>query len=169
VEVQRMKVMVSGDEEAALREATTRERRVRPWRRLRAIQVLAGGEHPTAVAELLSCSLASVYNWAAAWRARGLAGLRELPRAGKTRALDATAEQLLEERLASDPQGRGDHATGWTVPMLRAELAQAGYAVGERTIRRTLRRLGWRWKRPTDVLGRPDPEDEAKRGRSSPG
>jgi transposase len=169
VEVQQMRVMVSGDEEALLRQATTRERRVRPWRRLRAIQLLAGGEHPTTVATMLSCSLASVYSWAAAWQARGLEGLRELPRAGKTRALDEPAEHLLEERLASDPQGRGYHATGWTVPMLRAELAQAGYEVGERTIRRTLRRLGWRWKRPTDVLGRPDPEYEAKKGRSSLG
>jgi transposase len=34
------------------------------------------------------------------------------------------------------------------VPLLRAELAAAGHAVGERTIRRTLHRLGWRWKRP---------------------
>jgi transposase len=164
-----MRVMVSGDEAAALQEAATRERRVRHWRRLRALQLLAGGEQPTVVAELLSCSLASVYNWAAAWRARGLAGLREVPRAGKTRVLDETAEQLLEERLASDPQSRGYHATGWTVPMLRAELAQAGYVVGERTIRRTLKRLGWRWKRPKYVLGRPDPEYEAKKGRSSPG
>jgi Winged helix-turn helix len=40
----------------------------------------------------------------------------------------------------------------------RAELATAGYAVGERTIRRALDRAGWRWKRPKYVLGRPDPQ-----------
>jgi transposase len=164
-----MKVMVSGDDEALLRQAATRERRVRPWRRLRAIQLLAGGKQPTVVAELLSCSLASVYNWAAAWRTEGLAGLLEPSRPGKTRSLDQQAEQVLEERLASDPQERGYHATGWTVPMLRAELAQAGYEVSARTIRRTLQRLGWRWKRPKYVLGRPDPEYEVKRGPSSPG
>ncbi len=164
-----MKVMVSVEDEAALSKAAARERRVRHWRRLRTIQLLARGEPPTAVAEMLSCSLASVYNWAAAWRARGLAGLGEVPRPGKPRALDQTAEHLLAERRASDPQSRGYHATGWTVPLLRAELAQAGYAVGERTIRRTLKRLGWRWKRPKYVLGRPDPEYEATRGQSSPG
>jgi transposase len=43
------------------------------------------------------------------------------------------------------------------VPLLRAELAAAGHAAGERTIRRALHRLGWRWKRPKYVLGRPDP------------
>ncbi|WP_083856779.1 winged helix-turn-helix domain-containing protein [Nitrolancea hollandica] len=44
-------------------------------------------------------------------------------------------------------------------------MARAGYLVGERTIRRTLHRLGWRWKRPKYVLGRPDP-DYAKKGPS---
>ena len=71
--------------------------------------------------------------------------------------LDARAERLLEDLLPGDPQARGYHATGWTVPMLRAELAGAGDAVGHRTIRRALHRLGWRWKRPKYVLGRPDP------------
>src|SRR5262245_14242997 len=39
----------------------------------------------------------------------------------------------------------------------RTELAQRGWPAAERTIRRTLHRLGWRWKRPKYVLGRPDP------------
>jgi transposase len=50
---------------------------------------------------------------------------------------------------------------------MRTELAQAGYAVGERTIRRALHRLGYRWKRPRYVLGRPDPAYAEQRGPSS--
>lgn len=49
--------------------------------------------------------------------------------------------------------------------MLRAQLERAGYWVSERTIRRTLHRLGFRWKRPKYVLGRPDPDHERKKGR----
>lgn len=143
-----MQVTISGEEETVLAQAAARERRVRSWRRVRAIQLLGRGEPPTTVTTVLGCSLASVYNWAAAGRAEGLVGVLEPPRPGKARALDDRAEQVLEERLASDPQARGYHATGWTVPLLRAELVQAGYAVGERTIRRTLTRRGWRWKRP---------------------
>ena len=164
-----MQVTISGEEAAVLAQAAARERCVRSWRRLRAIQLLGRGTSPRTVADLLGCSLASIYNWAAAWRTDGLAGLLEPSRPGKTRALDDRAERLLDERLASDPQARGDHATGWTVPLLKTELAQAGYAVGERTIRRTLQRRGWRWKRPKYVLGRPDPEYEAKKGRLSRG
>lgn len=162
-----MQVTVSVDDEAVLVQAAARERRVRCWRRLRAIQLLGSGEQPKAVARALGCSLASVYNWAAAWRADGLAGLQEPSRPGKPRALDDRAEQLLDEWLASDPQARGYHATGWTVPLLHVELAKAEYAVSQRTIRRTLKRRGWRWKRPKYVLGRPDPEYEVKKGRSS--
>jgi transposase len=50
------------------------------------------------------------------------------------------------------------------VPLLQTELAQAGYHVGARTIRRALHRLGYRWKRPQYVLGRPDPAYAEKRG-----
>jgi hypothetical protein len=58
--------------------------------------------------------------------------------------------------LAEDPQARGHQETGWTVPLLRTELAGAGYRVGERTIRRAWPRLGYRWQRPRYGLGRPD-------------
>jgi transposase len=68
--------------------------------------------------------------------------------------------------LAADPQTRGHRATGWTVPLLRTELAAAGIMAGERTIRRALHRLGWRWKRPKFVLGRPDPAYAEKKGSS---
>jgi transposase len=80
--------------------------------------------------------------------------------------LEQRAGPLLEELLAADPQAHGRHATGWTVPLLRTELAAAGIVAGERTIRRALHRLGWRWKRPKFVLGRPDPAYAEKKGRS---
>ena len=78
--------------------------------------------------------------------------------------MDAAGEAVLQALLATDPQGHGHQATGWTVPLLRGELAQVGYAVGERTVRRALHRLGYRWKRPQYVLGRPDPAYVEKRG-----
>jgi transposase len=63
---------------------------------------------------------------------------------------------MLTALLATDPQTHGHRATGWTVPLLRTELAARGTVVGERTIRRALDRLGYRWKRPRYILGRPD-------------
>ena len=49
------------------------------------------------------------------------------------------------------------------MPLLRREAVRAGYAVSEQTLRRAIRRLGWRWKRPKYVLGRPDPDYTEKK------
>jgi transposase len=142
------------------------ERRVRVWRRYRAVLLLGDGHPPEGVAQLLGCSRSSVYGWATTWRRAGLPGLAGQPPGGGVVRLEERAGPLLEAALAADPQARGHHATGWTVPLLRTELAAAGIVTGERTIRRALHRLGWRWKRPKFVLGRPDPAYAEKKGPS---
>jgi len=110
------------------------------------------------VARALGCTEASVSNWTAAWRRGGAAGVAEGVHPGAARRLAPAAETTLQALLtAGAPQAHGDPATGWTAPLLRPELAQRGWPAAERTIRRTRPRLGWRWKRPTYVLGRPDP------------
>lgn len=161
-----MGVILTATERAALA-VEAGERRVRHWRRYRAFRLLAEGQRPAAVTTAVGCSERSLWYWVAAWRRAGVAGLVEPPHGGRARVLDGAAETLLGNLLGTNPQARGYHATGWTVPTLRAELAAAGYAVGERTIRRTLHRLGWRWKRPKYVLGRPDPA-YAEKKRPSP-
>jgi transposase len=161
-----MRLELTESERAELVAAAAQERRVRAWRRYQALLRLAASETPEAVAAALGCARSSVFGWAASWRRNGLAGVQEPPhQGGRSRRLAGSGEALLTDRLTTDPQARGQHATGWTVPLLRAELSAAGYAVGERTIRRALHRTGWRWKRPKYVLGRPDPQYAGK-GRS---
>jgi transposase len=152
-----MEISLSDVDRVALEAAAGQERRVRVWRRYRAMLLLSEGQPPAAVAATLGCSLSSVYGWAAAWRRDGLTGLRGRPHGGGVVALDARAGPLLETLLGEDPQARGHRATGWTVPLLRTELAVAGHTVSAKTIRRALHRLAYRWKRPKYVLGRPDP------------
>ena len=164
-----MEIALTAEARAALEAAAGAERRTRCWKRYRAVLLLADGALPGAVAAALGCSRSSVYAWAAAWREEGIAGLAEGPHRGRARRLNEAGEHALETLLGGDPQERGHRATGWTVALLRAELAKAGHAVGERTVRRALRRLGWRWKRPKYVLGRPDPAYEQKRGPSPSG
>jgi transposase len=159
-----MGLPLTAPQRAALDAAAAAETRVRRWRRYRAIQLRADGMTVEAVAHTLDCSQASVYAWTAAWRQSGVAGLAEGARSGGPVKLDATAEAVLTQRLDTDPQAHGHRATGWTVPLLRTELAQAGYPVSPKTVRRALHRLGYRWKRPQYVLGRPDPAYAEKRG-----
>jgi transposase len=163
-----MSLTLTPTERADLEAAAAAEPRVRRWKRYQAILLRAEGQTVAAVAAALRCSLASVYAWTAAWRQTGVAGLQEGGHGGGKPKLGAGGETMLRGLLDEDPQARGHQTTGWTVPLLRTELAQAGYTVGERTIRRALHRLGYRWKRPRYILGRPDPAYAEKKGPSSP-
>ena len=159
-----MRLSLTASQRTELAAAAAAEPRVRRWKRVRALLLRADGLTVEAVASTLGCSQASVYAWTAAWRQHGVAGLREGDHGGGQVQVDAVAESMLQRLLATDPQACGHQATGWTVPLLQGELAQVGYAVGARTVRRALHRLGYRWKRPQYVLGRPDPAYAEKRG-----
>lgn len=161
-----MPLSLTAEERAALQAAQTRNRTVRHWRRFQAVLLRADGVPVATMARTLNCTETSVYNWVAAWRTDGLAGVAEGAHPGKAHRLAPAAEATLETLLTEgDPQAHGYAATGWTVPLLRTELAKQGRVAAERTIRRTLHRLGWRWKRPKFVLGRPDPAYAEKKSR----
>jgi transposase len=160
-----MVLSLTEKQRAAVAAAAAREKRTRSWKRHQAVLLLAAGQSPAVVAEVLGCCVASVYHWAARWREAGVVGLAEGPHPGAARHLDAAGEARVGRLLESDPQQWGHHATGWTVPLLRTELAAAGYVVSAKTVRRALHRLGYRWKRPQYVLGRPDPDYDAKKAR----
>jgi transposase len=159
-----MQLTMTEHERSALETAAAAEPRVRRWRRYQAVLLLLEGQTPAAMAHTLHCSRASIYAWAAAWREAGVAGLQEGNHGGGRIKLDAGGEALLAGLLQTDPQTHGHHATGWTVPLLQTELAAIGYPVSDHTLRRALHRLGYRWKRPQYVLGRPDPAYAEKRG-----
>jgi len=106
----------------------------------------------------VGCTQASGCNWTRAWRERGARGVAEGTHPGAERRLDKAAERVLKALVEEgDPPAHGYAATNWTAPLLRTPLAQQGWSASERTLRRTLQRLGYRWKRPKFVLGRPDP------------
>ena len=86
------------------------------------------GMPAAAVAHTLRCSRASVYAWAAALAAAGGgAGCAKATTAAAGSSWMRRARRCWRALLATDPQARGHHATGWTVPLLRTELARAGY------------------------------------------
>ena len=147
-----------------LEDAATHARQTRTWKRYRALLLLGDGLTYRQVAQTLGCAESSLYGWVAHWRESGIGRLAEGPHLGRRRRLDADADQHLQVLLGSDPSTHGYAATGWTVPLLRTELAKQGWLVADRTLRRTLKRLGYRWKRPQYVLGRPDPTYTEKKG-----
>jgi transposase len=158
-----MDVTLTDTQRADLDAAARAAKRTRSWKRCQAVLLLAEGQAPATVAHSLTCSVSSIYFWVAGWRRAGITGLAEGPHRGLARRLDAAGEALLVGLLEQDPQACGHRATGWTAALLGTELAAAGYPVSTRTVRRAVHRLGYRWKRPQYVLGRPDPDYEAKK------
>lgn len=159
-----MSLTLTPDQHADLEVAASTARQIRSWKRYQALLLLADGQTIAQVGTALACGQSTIYRWVALWRKAGLASLAEGPHHGRAHRLDADAAAHLQALLGSDPQAHGHHATGWTVPLLLGEMASAGWVVHEHTLRRTLKRLGYRWKRPQYVLGRPDPAYDAKKG-----
>ena len=159
-----MALVLTLAQRANLEHAAAHARQTRTWKRYRAVLLLSEGLTYRQVAETLSCAESSIYGWVAHWREAGIDRLAEGPHHGRARRLDAAADQHLQALLGRDPHTHGYAATGWTVPLLRTELAKRGWVVADRTLRRTLKRLGYRWKRPQYVLGRPDPAYAEKKG-----
>jgi transposase len=159
-----MRLTLPESQRTELEAAAAAEKGVRRWKRYRAVLLRGEGMPVAVVAHTLECSVASVYAWTAAWRQAGAAGLREGDHGGGQVKLGVAEEAVLVRLLGEDPQARGHRATGWTVPLIQGELGRLGCHVGARTIRRALHRLGYRWKRPRYVLGRPDAAYAEKRG-----
>lgn len=138
----------------------------RHWIRLRALVLLAERPNVSEVAQVLGTTRQSVYNWRARYRERRCPeDLRDRPRSGRPPELDEAARARLDALLESKPEAHGYRAHGWTVPLLLGHLQRAwGTRVADSTLRRVLRTLGWRWKRPRYVLARRDPEREGKKG-----
>jgi transposase len=90
-----MSLILSDTERAALVDAAAHERRVRRWRRFQVLLLVADGQRPEEAAASLGCSRASVYNWRAAWREEGLAGVVEATHPPPIQVHTAALEALL--------------------------------------------------------------------------
>ena len=139
----------------------------RTYRRTLAVLELDRGRSAAEIATMLGVTRQSVHNWAAAFvRDPDPAVLRDEHRSGRPPVITQQTEALLPALIDQSPQDLGYPHTDWTVPLLQQELEKdLGLRPSDDTVRRTLRRLGYVWKRPRYVLA-PDPEREKKRDSS---
>lgn len=88
-----MRLPLTETQRTDLATAAAAENGVRRWKRHQAILLRAEGHTVAAVAATLRCSVASVYAWTAAWRAAGVAGLRDGPHRGGRRSSGRVARR----------------------------------------------------------------------------
>lgn len=138
---------------------------------LRRSQILlasARGEGVPAIARALSCDEQTVRNAIHAFNREGLAAVQvRSSRPHRTReAFDAEAAEQLKALLHQSPRAYGKPTSVWTLELAAQVSYEQGLTaelVSDETIRRTLRRLGWSWKRAKQWITSPDPDYEAKK------
>jgi transposase len=98
--------------------------------RLRAQIVLAaaGGRASARIATGLHVSVDTVRKWRGRFAARGLAGLKDLPRPGRPRRISALDRATVCALACQLPAATGVPLSRWTAPELAAELKSQGLA-----------------------------------------
>lgn len=141
----------------------------RVYRRALAILEVAQGRPLAHVAQSLSVSRQSLYNWVARYQqSYDPAVLRDHRGGGRPSSWTPHLQTVLTESLTQPPDHWGYQAANWTVPLLIEHLvATSGQRLSDSTLRQQLGRLGYVWKRPRYVLA-PDPAREKKTAPSSP-
>ena len=146
----------------ALRRATE----LRTYRRLQAVLLVARGYPVATVAVITATPAAAIYDWVRRYlRTHQPEDLADAPRSGRPRvAITITAARIVRA-FRRDPLRLGYSTTGWTVALLAQYLARVyGCPIGARTLRRRMRALGLRWKRPRYVYAEKDPHRAQKKG-----
>lgn len=84
--------------------------------------------------------------------------LERMTREGRPSKIDEEAEEEIKRAVEEPPTEEGYTASRWTAPRLARHLEkELGVEVHPETVRRALRRLQFRWKRPRRKLP-PDPD-----------
>jgi transposase len=108
--------------------------------RARVLDLLHRGEHPTAIADILHLSVATVFNIKRRYLSDGLAAaLRDKPRSGKPPTIDGTARAKITALACSAaPTG---HAR-WSLRLLADKVVELGFVedISHTTVRQILKK-----------------------------
>lgn len=94
-------------------------------RRARIVLLSAEGHGPSAVAAIVGCSPTTVLTWRERYRAEGIAGLVDAPRAGRPVTIDPVA--VIERTLHAPPA----RARRWSSRLLAEDLGVSNVAVAK--------------------------------------
>jgi transposase len=140
---------------------------VRMCRRLQAVLLVAQGWSVPEAAHSTATRRWAVYSWVRRYlRTHRPDALRDAARSGRPQVAPQLTDERIVAELQKDPLDLGYSTTGWTVPLLAAHLRRKYRCpISGATLRRRMRRLGLRWKRPRYVYATKDPHRTQKKGR----
>ena len=106
--------------EEGLREivkAIKHDKRPEVRQRAMGVRLLHEGKRPKEVAEFLSVSQPTVYDWHHRWQEGGIEGLANRPKSGRPVKATASYVAELEKVVEQDPQELGYAFSIWTTPL----------------------------------------------------
>jgi transposase len=159
----------TGHDRRRLRQALAAADDVRLFRRIQAVMLVADGASVAEAATTAGLSAWAAYHLVGQYlRTDSAAALRERARSGRPLvAAELTGRRILDE-LARSPLELGYRTNVWTVELLAGHLgSRYECAISPRTLRRRMRQIGLRCKRPRYVYSEKEPHRAQKKGRLS--
>lgn len=152
-----------------LARALAEAREARLYRRLQAVLLVAEGRSVAEAAHVTGLSRRAVYHLVKSYTARHeVAMLCDRPRTGRPTVASALTSARILRELDRSPLALGYRTNVWTVELLAAHLGERyGCALSPRTLRRRMRQIGLRCKRPRYVYSEKEPHVGQKKGRLS--
>jgi transposase len=149
-----------------LARALARATDLRFFRRVQAVLLLARGFSIPEAAQITATKPNAVYRWLRVYlRTHQPERLRDAPRSGRPPVARRITDARILRQFRRDPLRLGYNTTGWTVALLAQHLGgKYGCPISVRTLRRRMRDLGLRWKRPRYVYADKDPHRAQKKG-----
>ena len=158
----------TGHDRRRLAKALHQAQEVKVYQRIQAVLLIAQGYSVDEVAHIVGSQRRSVYYWMHRYLDHHrVADLYDGPRTGRPPTAPQITKARILRELARDPLKLSYSTTVWTVPLLASHLSQLYHSqVTPRTLRRRMKEVGLRWKRPRHVYATKDPHRAQKKGPS---
>lgn len=149
-----------------LRQALKRTADKRLFQRVQAVLWVAQGHAISEVAVLTSVSVQTVYNWVNLYLERHhVAILADAPRSGRPVGATRITPTRILHQLRRNPLRLGYRTTVWSVQLLAAHLSRQYHdPITPHTLRRRMKRMGLRCKRPRYFYEEKAPHRAQKKG-----
>ena len=138
----------------------------RTFLRLKAVLLTAQGMNIQSVAKLLGKTPRAIYYWVQAYlKSHSPGDLFDAPRSGRPVAAREITDERILTVLKQNPLHLGYNTSVWTVALLAEHLnIRYGSSIAPRTLRRRMKAIGLRFKRPRYVYSEKDPHRAQKKG-----
>jgi putative transposase len=134
-------------------EAIKHDKRPEVRQRAMGLRLLHEGKSAKEVAEFLSVSQPTVYDWQHRWESQGVEGLANRPKSGRPAKANQGYVELLEQVVEQDPQDLGYAFSIWTAERLRLHLkAKTGIELKPTQFRVLLKENDFVYRRPKHDL-----------------